>query len=130
VKLLVDNNLSPKLGRGLAKLFEGEHQVEHIRDKFGTGSLTDEEWIKLLGAEGGWCILSGDRRIATNKLQRGLFLANNLIGFFPKPAVMDLPFARQVSRLLYVWPAMEALAGSTGRGCYAIGIKGSKLDPL
>jgi len=130
VKLLVDNNLPPRLGRGSAKLFEDEHRVEHIKDKFGTGSLTDEEWIKLIGAEGGWCVLSGDRRIASNKLQRGLFLANNLVGFFPKPAVMDLPFARQVSRLLYVWPSMESLATSTARGCFAIGIKGTKLDSL
>lgn len=42
MKLLVDNNLPPVLGRGLGALFHGQHHIEHIRDKFGTGSLPDE----------------------------------------------------------------------------------------
>jgi len=70
VKLLVDNNLPPRLGRGLAALFHGQHHIEHIRDKFGTGSLPDETWIEALGKEGGWCVLSGDRRIATKRPSR------------------------------------------------------------
>src|SRR3546814_14874182 len=79
VKLLVDNNLPPRLGRGLAALFEGEHHVVHIRDKFGTGSLPDAEWIERLGKEGGWSVLSGDRRIAKQKPSRALFLRAGLI---------------------------------------------------
>lgn len=130
MKLLVDNMFPPRLGRGLGKLFEGEHHVEHIRDKFGTGSLTDEEWIKRLGSEGGWAVLSGDRRIATTKVQRDLFLSKNLVGFFPKSAVLTLPFPRQVARILYMWPAMESVAASTDRGCFAIGISGQKLEGL
>lgn len=70
MKLLVDNNLPPVLGRGLGALFHGQHHVEHIRDKFGTGSLPDETWIEALGKEGGWCVLSGDRRIATKRPSR------------------------------------------------------------
>lgn len=42
--------------------------------------------------------------------------------------VSFLPLAAQ--KMLYVWPAMESLATSTARGCFAIGIKGTKLDPL
>lgn len=130
MKLLVDNMFPPRLGRGLGALFAGLHEILHIKDKFGTGSLTDEEWIKRLGDEGGWSVLSGDRRIASNRVSRDIFPSNNLVGFFPKPAVMKLPFSRQVSRLLYVWPTIEDFAASTGRGCYAIGITGSKLDTL
>lgn len=130
MKLLVDNMFPPRLGRGLGAFFAGDHHIQHIKDKFGTGSLTDEEWIKRLGQEGGWSVLSGDRRIVSNRVSRDLFLSNNLVGFFPKSAVMNLPYTRQISRLLYLWPAIEDFAASTGRGCYAIGITGSKLDTL
>lgn len=127
MKLLVDNNLSPKLARGLAALFDGEHEVQHIRDKFGTGSLPDEEWIERLGREGGWCVLSGDRRIATRKPSRDLFLRSNLIGFFLLPAVLDLPLNKQAARLLTIWPTLETMSGATSRACYDIGISGSRL---
>ena len=62
MKLLVDNNLPPALGRGLGAMFADDHEVIHIKDKFGTGSLSDEDWIERLAAEGGWSVLSGDRR--------------------------------------------------------------------
>jgi PIN like domain len=130
VKLLVDNMFPIRLGKGLGELFADQHHVEHIREKFGTGSLSDEEWIKRLGSEGGWSVLSGDRRIASNRLSRNLFLSNNLVGFFPKSAVLDMPFHKQVSRILTVWPLMEAIAASADRGCYAIGASGSKLQGL
>lgn len=130
MKLLVDNMFPPKLGRGLGQLFAGDDHVEHIKDKFGTGSLTDEEWIVRLGREGGWAVLSGDRRIVSKRPSRELFLRNNLIGFFPQPAVLDLPFAKQVARILNLWSAMDAVAASTDRGCFAIGVTGTKLQGL
>ena len=46
MKLLVDNNLPPALGRGLGAMFADDHEVIHIKDKFGTGSLSDEDWIE------------------------------------------------------------------------------------
>ena len=90
MKLMVDNNLSPLLGRGLGELFKGTHQVVHIKDKFGTGALKDEDWIERLGKEGGWCVLSGDRQIAKRRPSRELFLRAGLVGFFPLPAVLDM----------------------------------------
>lgn len=83
MKLLVDNNLSPRLAEGFASIFKNQHQIDHIKAKFGTGSLPDETWIERLGAEGGWCVLSGDIRIAKKVPSRELFLRSRLIGFFP-----------------------------------------------
>lgn len=124
MKLLVDNNLPPRLARGLAALFDGEHQIQHIRDKFGTGSLSDEDWIELLGKEGGWCVLSGDRRIAKKRPSRELFLRANLIGFFLMPAVLDLKLNDQAARILTLWPSMTALPGAISRACFELPIKG------
>lgn len=130
MKLLVDNNLPPRLGRGLAQLFDGEHHVEHIRDKFGTGSLPDEEWIELLAKEGGWCVLSGDRRIASKRPSRDLFLRSKLIGFFPLAALMKLPIERKASRILYLWPRMVSTSETLDRGCFGLGMKGDRLSAL
>ncbi|MEZ0495985.1 hypothetical protein [Sphingomonas sp. IW22] len=130
MKLLVDNNLPPRLGSGLGALFDGEHIVQHIKQKFGTGSLPDEEWIELLGREGGWCVLSGDRNIAKRKPSRALFMRSNLVGFFPQPAVMKMPLHAQAARILTVWPAMVATDLATSAGCYEIGVKTGQLRQM
>jgi hypothetical protein len=129
VKLLVDNDLPPKLARGLAAIFEDSHTIVHMRDKFGTGSLPDEEWITRLGKEGDWCVLSGDMRIAKRKPSRELFRRADLVGFFPLPAVRALPLHGFAARVLTVWPAIEDTARSN-RGCFELGIKGSKLRSI
>lgn len=130
MKLLVDNNLPPVLGRGLGALFQGQHHVEHIRDKFGSGSLPDEVWIEALGKEGGWCVLSGDRRIATKRPSRELFLRSNLIGFFPLPAVMHSGLTGIAARVLTLWPILVATEQTMDRGCFELGIKGKRLRPI
>ncbi|MEH3123013.1 MAG: hypothetical protein PGN16_13730 [Sphingomonas phyllosphaerae] len=126
---MVDNMLPPVLARGLGALFVGRHEVVHIKDLFNTGSLPDEEWIERLGREGGWCVLSGDRRIATKRPSRELFLRSNLIGFFLMPAVLDLPLHRQAARILTMWPVMETTSKSMANGCFELGISGNKLKP-
>jgi PIN like domain len=50
---MLDNNLPSGLARGLSGLFAPAHEIIHIRDKFGTGSLADEDWIVRLATEGG-----------------------------------------------------------------------------
>lgn len=114
----------------MKQVFEGRHRVEHIRDKFGTGSLPDEDWIAALGKEGGWCVLSGDRRIASKRPSRELFLRSNLVGFFPLPAVMDLPLTGKAARILTLWPVLETTAATMDRGCFELGIRGAKLRPI
>lgn len=104
-------------------MFSGDHVVQHIKDKFSTGSLPDEAWIERLGLEGGWCVLSGDRRIATKRPSREAFLRANLIGFFPMPAVLDLPLHGLAARILTVWPSLLLIQSSVERGCFEVGIK-------
>ena len=130
MKLLVDNNLPPALGRGLGAMFADDHEVIHIKDKFGTGSLSDEDWIERLAAEGGWSVLSGDRRIATKRPSRELFLRARLVGFFPQPAVMKLPLPRLAARVLTVWHLLETTAGTMQQGCFEIGPSSRQLRGL
>jgi len=130
LKLLVDNMFPPALGRGLGALFADDHEVVHIKDKFGRGNLTDADWIKALGREGGWGVLSGDLQIAKRRPSRELFLRSGLVGFFPAPAVAKLPFNRLAARLLIVWPTMVALMKTTDRGVYELSISGTKFRQI
>ena len=56
MRVLVDENLPPAIARALAALFAGEHEVVHIRDRFGPG-VTDTEWITQLNREGRWVVI-------------------------------------------------------------------------
>lgn len=127
MKLLVDNNLPPRLARGLGAFFDDEHIVIHIKDKFGRGNLSDEDWIKMLGQEGRWCVLTGDRNIAKKRPSRQLFLASGLIGFFPSPSVAKWPTERIAARLLTLWPSLVNLSESVSSGCYEISATGDRL---
>jgi hypothetical protein len=50
VRVIFDENLSPALARALNALFAGEHEVAHIRDKFGP-KVDDADWISALSAD-------------------------------------------------------------------------------
>lgn len=112
------------MARAINALFEGEHLVTHIREKFGTGDLADEEWIERLGQEGGWSVLSGDIRIAKKRPSRELFLRSNLIGFFPLPSLMKLNNADLTARLLMRWNDLVLVGQTTERGVYEVPIRG------
>lgn len=72
MKVIIDENLSLALARALNALFLGEHEVVHIREKFGP-SVKDADWIARLSTEGRWIVISGDARIAKRKTEQAAF---------------------------------------------------------
>ncbi len=92
--------------------------------------MPDKEWIKALGAEGKWSILSGDTKIVTKKPSREILLSNNLIGFFPAPAVMKLELSKQASRILYLWDIMDQQSKIVSRGCFQLPMKSQTLRQI
>lgn len=130
MRLLVDNCLSYRLADGLAGIFESQHEIVHMRAKFGTGSLPDAEWIERLGKEGGWSVLSGDIRIAKKVPSRELFLRSKLVGFFPMKAVLDLPVHKQAARILTLWTTMESLSNTVASGCFEVGVTTERLRQI
>lgn len=79
MKLLVDNNLPPRLAEALNVIFAPDHEVTALRREFGRGDLKDEEWIPKLGAEGGWAVLSADMNIARKRPSRQPFIGAGLL---------------------------------------------------
>ena len=51
MKLLVDNDLPPRLAKALDAIFSPDDEIVSLRQKFGRADLKDEDWIPKLGAE-------------------------------------------------------------------------------
>lgn len=130
MKLLVDHNLPPRLAFALHVIFEPEHEVRALREKFGRSDLKDEEWIVALGREGGWAVLSRDIRIAKKKPSRDAFLSANLVGFFLSPSMQKWPLSRQCARVLTIWPRMATLRDTVANGVYEVGASGDKFRTI
>ena len=115
MKVLFDHNLSPRLARALQALFKGEHEVVALRDRFPLDS-TDLDWIGALSRDGRWLVISGDRRITRNRAEQAAFRQSRLIGMFLSPGLYKAPLIKQAERLLALWEAMQAVAGTVEGG--------------
>lgn len=111
MKVFLDNNLSPYLARGLNALLEPEDdEIVHLSEKFARG-VDDRTWIEALGAEGGWVVISADRRIYRNPLEREAWRRARLVVFF-----LGRPWAKATNietawRLLRWWPRIREQVG-------------------
>lgn len=130
MKVVLDENLAPALALALNALFAGQHEIIHLRDRFGQGA-TDITWIRALSDEGGWVVISGDRRITKNRLERDVFRASNLIGFFLSKGLYKARVVKQMERLLALWETMEQQAKLVeGGAMFELPMKSSRLVQL
>lgn len=128
--MIVDENLPPAMARALAALFVDEHTIIHLRDRFGPG-VTDLEWIRELNREGGWIVLSGDRRISRNKAEQSVFRASRLIAFVLAPGLQKAPLLKKMERLMVMWARIEQQAGLVDGGAmFEIQMRGELLRSL
>lgn len=124
MKVIFDENLPPTLARALNALFAGEHEIAHMRDKFGP-SVADIDWISRLSSEAQWVIISGDARITRNRAERAAFRNSRLVGFFFAPALNRSKVTKQMQRLLALWDDIENIAKLVAGGAmYELPISG------
>lgn len=107
MKLLFDNNVSPKVARAIDALISPHDMAIPLRDKFAQNAK-DIDWIAALGREGGWSVISGDLRITKNKAEKAAWLQTDLVGFFMEPAMARLSPVEQTARLLLRLRVIEA----------------------
>jgi hypothetical protein len=132
VRLLIDNNLPPRLAHSLAPTVQAEgHLVQHLRDKFGTGRIDDVDWIGALATEGGWCILSEDHHISRRPDELQALLTAKLICFFLQPAwSRGMDEITRLGRLILRFPDLAATATRSQRpAAYSVPIRG-KIDRI
>lgn len=130
MKLLVDNNLPPRLAKALNVIFAPDHEITALREKFGRSNLKDEEWIPKLGAEGGWAVLSADMNIARKRPSRQLFVGAGLVGFFFSPSLQKAPLNLQAARVLTIWPQMVSHMKTTANGVFEVPASGRKFRSI
>ncbi|MGA9580433.1 MAG: hypothetical protein WBR13_00510 [Allosphingosinicella sp.] len=130
MKLLVDNDLPPRLAKALNVIFAPDHEITALREKFGRSNLKDEEWIPKLGAEGGWAVLSADMNIARKRPSRQLFVGAGLVGFFFSPSLQKAPLNLQAARVLTIWPQMVSHMKTTANGVFEVPASGRKFRSI
>ena len=128
--MIIDENLPVAMARSLAALFISEHQIIHLREKFGP-SITDVDWIRDLNGEGSWIVISGDKRLSRNKAEQAVFRSSRLIAFIFAPGLQKAPLLKKMERLMVMWSRIEQQVGLVGGGAmFEIQMRGELLRPL
>ena len=99
----------------LHALSEPDHEVTHLRRKF-RADISDPEWIGSLAKEGGWVLVSFDKRIVRNPLNKQAWLSSGLTGFFFGKGWSSRPFDEQAWRLVRWWPDITKVAARVKPG--------------
>tara|TARA_R110002110_G_scaffold36921_1_gene122553 strand:+ start:169 stop:567 length:399 start_codon:yes stop_codon:yes gene_type:complete len=130
LRLFFDNNISPKIARAVEALLGPSDQSVALRDRFDA-SVSDVEWLRALGNERGWTIVSGDKRILRNRAEREAFRRARLVGFFLEPAVQKAGVLGQAARLISIYPQIEQQTRLVQPpAAFRVPIKGVKLGQL
>ena len=85
------------------------------KEKFSP-DIKDEEWIRKLGAEGNWIIVSGDYRIGKSAHERAAWRESGLTAFFLKKGWTNLPLLQQHSKLALILDDIIAKAAHAEPG--------------
>jgi PIN like domain len=129
LKLLCDNNLSPRIACCLGALFDPRHEIVALREKFAPDT-PDMEWISSLSEEGGWAVLTKDLRIRTRPSERAALDRSRIVYFFLAGAWKKQSVEETAARLIRLVPKMAAQTELAERGRFELPINsGSKLRP-
>lgn len=130
MKVMIDENLSPKIAKALQAFFIDSHEIIHIREKFGSNTK-DIEWIETLRIEKNWIIISADRRITKNRVEVAAFKNSNIIGFFMSKGLYKESSIKQLQRLLALWDKIETQSNLVeGGAMFELSIRSNKLKML
>jgi hypothetical protein len=129
---LFDNNLSPYLAKAIGALCASEElEVVHKRQKF-RGDTPDVDWIRSLGNEGGWAVITEDR-LTRNPLEKEALRRSGLTTFILASGWARLTFWDQAWHLVRWWPRIVTQAGLVHGGVFVVPVKFSgkgKFKPI
>jgi hypothetical protein len=129
VKIFIDNCLPPRWAPALSALAEVE--AAHLRHKF-QADIEDIDWIRILGDEGGWTIISGDARITKLRHEKEAWLNSGLTAFFLVKG-WDLPFWDKTSLMVRWMPKIleQTRMVQPGAGFYVpVNFKNGKFEQV
>ena len=76
-------------------------------------------------------MLSGDRRITRNRAEYHVFRSSNLIGLFLSEGLYKAPVAKQMERLLALWPTIESVCSTVqGGAMFELPVRSTRLRQM
>lgn len=127
MKFFFDNNLAPKLARGLHAFVSPDHQVVHLKDNF-PANIEDAVWVKKLAREENLIIITADVRIGRNPHEIKAWKEAGHTIFFLKPGWTDMPFWTQANKFTKCFPDIMKAAKSGKRGSSFVVSANGKLE--
>jgi len=117
MRFFLDNCLAIRHARALNEMVKPDHSFTHLQDKF-PANKKDEEWIKELGLEGDWVIISGDYRIGKSAHERAAWHESRLVAFFLSKGWTNIAPLLQHSKLAAILDDIiyEAARAKPGTG--------------
>lgn len=109
MKVLFDENLPALLAESVQVLARDEpYEVHHVIPWLGAGT-TDVNWMKEVGREGGWIVISNDHHISTRPHEIAAWRQHGVIGFILPKMFNQLRFWDKAAFLIRWWETiMEA----------------------
>ena len=127
MKFFFDNNIAPKLARGLNCFVQPEHQIVHLKERFPP-NVEDEIWMKELAREQGWNIVTADIRIGRNPHEIRAWKEAGHTIFFLKPGWTDMVFWMQANKFTKCLPDIIEAAERARPGASFIVTANGKID--
>lgn len=110
MKFFFDEMFGPRIVRLMNTLLAREGvEFKRLTEKFPSGT-DDGFWIRPLGAEKGWIILSGDNKIWKNSHERKDLIDSGLTAFIFPPSFSDFKRFDRLRYIFWMWPRISELA--------------------
>jgi predicted nuclease of predicted toxin-antitoxin system len=124
MRFFLDNCLAIRHARALNEMVKPQHGFTHLQEKFRPDTK-DEEWIRRLGEEGDWIVISGDYRIGKSAHERAAWHQSGLTAFFLSKGWTNIPPLQQHSKLSAILDdiILHASKGKQGSG-FSIAMNG------
>jgi hypothetical protein len=127
VKFFFDNNLAPKIAKGLNGFVFPDHQVIHLKEEF-PAKTDDVVWMKQLANEEDLIIVTADIRIGKNPQEVEAWKQAGHTIFFLKPGWTDMPFWNQAQKFVKCFPSIIDKAKNAERGSSFIVALNGKIE--
>lgn len=116
MKVLLDENLPALLADSIQVLARDEpYEVHHVIPWLGAGT-SDVTWLKAVGREGGWVVITNDHHIRTRPQEIAAWKQHGVVGFVLPKMFNQLRFWEKAAFLIRWWETIIEAAKAAGPG--------------